>query len=125
MNSVQIKSYIITGSICFVLGASVCGGLVYRHGANRIGQLGGELEAIRAANGQLAGQLAQREVVVNQLAESIDARQGTIDAAKRELEGSRSSIAKIRAVLEHLKTLELYRRSYGYREYYDTGIDPR
>lgn len=122
--NVSIKSHIITGAICFVLGAGVVGGFVYRYSSGRIAEIGGQLEQARSANRDIANRLVQREVVVNQLAESISERQGVIDSARRELESSKSSIAKIRAILEHLKALELYRNSYGAREHYDTGIDP-
>jgi hypothetical protein len=109
----KIKGYVITGILCFILGSAVVGGLVYRSGVDRARQLGGELAAAADSNRQLAGQLEQREALVNQLAEdnrslteSIEYRQGIIDAAKRELESSRSSIAKIRALLELLRNTE-------------------
>ena len=120
----SIKSHIIVGAICFILGAGMVGGFVYRYSSGRIAEIGGQLEHATSANRDITNRLVQREVVVTQLAESIGERQGIIDSARRELESSKSSIAKIRAVLEHLKALELYRNSYGARKYYDTGIDP-
>jgi peptidoglycan hydrolase CwlO-like protein len=125
VNSVQIKTCVVISCISFVLGSAVCGGIVYRLGAGRIGQLGGELEQARAANRDITNRLTQRENVVNQLATSIDRRQAIIDATERELASSRSSIAKIRAILEHLKNSQLDSGPFGARQYHDTGIDPR
>jgi hypothetical protein len=102
----EIKKFVIVFVIGAILGAGICGGLVYRSGAQRIGQLGGELDEITRINSELAGRLAAREALVAQLAEdngklteSINRRQGIIDAARRELESSQSSVAKIRALL--------------------------
>jgi chromosome segregation ATPase len=102
----EIKKLVIVFIIGAILGAGICGGLVYRSGARRIGQLGGELDEITRINSELARRLAEREAMVDQLTEdsrklreSIERRQEIIDAAKRELESSRSSVAKIRALL--------------------------
>jgi len=122
---VSIKTCVIISCISFLLGAAVCGGIVYRLGAGRIGQLGGELEQARAANRDLTNRLTERENVVNQLADSINARQAILDATERELASSRSSIAKIRTILEYLKNSQLDSGSYGARQHYDTGIHPK
>ena len=109
----EIKKYIAVFIIGAILGAGICGVLVNRSGARRIGQLGGELAEINNINRQLADRLAQRETLVDQLAadnrnlgESIERRQGIIDAAKRDLESSRSSVAKIRALLVLIRDAE-------------------
>lgn len=106
----MVKKYLLAFAIGALLGAAICGGLVYRSGAGRIAELGGQLEQAATANQRLAGQLTERETLLNQLAaannkltRSIDDRQGIIDAARAELESSKSSIAKIRALLELIK----------------------
>lgn len=108
-----MRKYLITGAVCFILGAIVVGGLVYQSGAKRARQLGGELDAAIAANRELTGQLEQRAALVNQLAkdnrriaESNESSQRLIDATKIELESSKSSVAKIRAILELLRDAE-------------------
>ena len=109
----ELKKYLLVFVAGLVLGSGIVGGLVYRSGADRARQLGGELAAAADSNRRLAEQLTERETLVDQLAEdnrelaeSIEYRQGIIDAAKRELESSRSSIAKIRALLELLRNTE-------------------
>ena len=121
----SIKSHLITGAVCFVLGSLVCAGVAYRLSTSRIDQLGGQLDQAASTNRDLANRLIQREIMVNQLATSIRSRQDIIDAAGRELESSRSSIAKIRAILELIKAGQSGSGSGGAREYHDTGIDPR
>jgi hypothetical protein len=108
-----------------VLGAALCGGIIYRLGSGRITELGGQLEQAIAANRDLANRLTQRENVVNQLAASVDRRQTILDATRNELESSRNSIAKIRAILEYLKNSQSDSGPFGARQHYDTGIDPR
>jgi hypothetical protein len=109
----ETKKLVIVFAIGAILGAGVCGGLLYRASAQRIGQLGGQLDEITRTNIELTGRLATREALVTQLTkdngrltESIDRRQGIIDAAKRELESSQSSVAKIRALLVLIRDAE-------------------
>ena len=106
----MVKKYLVAFAVGALLGAAICGGLVYRSGAGRIAELGGQLEQATTANQRLTGQLSEREALLNQLtatnnklARSIDDRQGIIDAARAELESSKSSVAKIRALLELIK----------------------
>jgi hypothetical protein len=99
----EIKKLVIVFAIGAILGAGICGGLIYRSGARRIDEIGGELDSANRTNQQLTERLAEREAVVDKLTESIDTRQGIIDAARRELESSKSSVAKIRALLELLR----------------------
>jgi uncharacterized protein HemX len=122
---VSIKSHVITGAVCLVVGAALCGGLAYRISTRRIDQLGGQLEQAASANRDLTNRLNEREVMVNQLAASIRSRQGIIDAAKNELESSKNSIAKIRAILELLKANQSNSNPSSPREYYDTDFDTR
>jgi chromosome segregation ATPase len=110
----KIKSYLIVGAVCFIVGAALVGGLAYRSGTARAGQLGEQLETIGRINRELAGQLVERadyidglEQANRELADAIANRQRVIDSAKRELESSRSSIDKIRALLKILKASQL------------------
>jgi uncharacterized protein HemX len=120
-----MRNYIITGAVCFILGALVCAGLAYRISTQRIDQLGGQLDQAAITNRQLAGSLEQREVVISELRSSIDKRQGILDAAGRELESSKNSIAKIRAILELLKAGQLDSSASSPREYYSLSPDTR
>lgn len=104
------KKYIAVFLLGACLSAAIVGGLVYRSGLSRIAEIGGQLDAANRANQQLAGKLVEGETLVNQLAEdnrriteSNESSKRIIDAAKRELESSRSSVAKIRALLELLR----------------------
>ena len=121
----SIKTCVIISCVCFILGAALCGGIIYRLGSGRITELGGQLEQATSANRDLANRLTEREVMVTQLVHSIDARQGILDATRNELESSRNSIAKIRAILEYLKNSQLDSGPFGARQHNDTGIDPR
>ena len=102
----EIKKLVIVFAVGAIIGAGICGGLLYRASAQRIGQLGGELDEITRTNIELTGRLATREALVTQLTadsgrltESIDRRQGVIDATERELESSKSIVTKIRTLL--------------------------
>jgi hypothetical protein len=96
--------------LCFVLGlvvgAGVCGAIVYRASLGRIGFIGGQLEQAIGDNQRLGNELADAKNVVGQLGAELDRSAGFISSAKSELESSKSSVAKIRAILEALRDLE-------------------
>jgi hypothetical protein len=89
-----------------VVGSGVCGAIFYRASSSRIGQLGGQLEQAIGNNRELGIKLADAEALVGQLGAELDRNAGFISSAKSELESSKSSVAKIRAILEALRDLE-------------------
>jgi hypothetical protein len=102
----HVKGYLFCFVLGLTIGAGVCGTIVYRTSALRIGQLGGELEQAIRDNQRLGDKLAHAEVVVGKLGAELDRSSGFISSAKSELESSKSSVAKIRAILEALRDLE-------------------
>jgi hypothetical protein len=100
------KGYLFCFVLGLVIGAGVCGAIIYRSSSIRIGHLGGELDEAIRNNRQLGEQLADAEVMVGKLGAELDRNAGFISAARTELESSKSSIAKIRAILEALRDLE-------------------
>jgi uncharacterized protein HemX len=104
------KKYLIAFALGACLGAAIVGAIVYRSGAIGAGQIREQLDRTQYFNRQLTDQLIQRDYTIgrleqsnSELKKSIADRQKTIDAARRELESSKSSIDKIRALLLIIK----------------------
>ena len=100
------KGYLFCFILGLAIGAGICGTVVYRASSVRIGSLGGELEQAIGLNRQLGEQLADAEVMVGKLGSELDRYAGFISSAKSELESSKSSVQKIRVILERLRDLE-------------------
>jgi len=115
----HVKSYLLCFVLGLAIGAGICGAIVYRAGALRIGQLGGQLEQAIRTNRELGIQLADAETMVSQFRAELDRSAGFISSAKSELESSKSSVAKIRAILEALRDLESGAGGAG-----SGGLDP-
>ena len=90
-----------------IIGAVVCGWALSQGSDKRIAEIGGQLESSIRDNKRLADRLIKREALDYSLAESADQRQRNLDRSESELESSKSSIAKIRSILEDIAAGEL------------------
>ena len=115
----HVKSYLFCFMLGLAVGAGICGPIVYRSGLGRIGFIGGQLDEAIRNNRELGIQLADAKTMVGQLGAELDRSAGFISSAKSELESSKSSVAKIRAILEALRDLESGAGGPG-----GGGIDP-